>query len=525
VPISDPEQTQAQPFLTVLLELSPGDTAGAGWPTVLDSVAGEPAGTWEVLVIGTQEAIADAGLTGAAGGHPGMHTVVVPPELSRASRLNLGLERSTGIATVLVRPGDALATGAVGALRDEWLADVRTDVLYSDERLELPGRPVEVLTKPDFSPERLRGQEYTGRGVAYRTEFLRQLAGFSEGFELAEEYELVLRCFAAANHVGHIRRPLYVTRDGGRFSPASSATVLSAQRAVVADLERAGVAGTVTSNTGSQTHRVDYAVTGSPLVSIVIPTRGGSARIRGRERCLVLEAVREIVTRSSYSNIEIVVVADEATPRKVVADLIDVHPEKVRIVDWEKPFNFSEKMNRGVAHSRGEFVLLLNDDVELITPDWIETMLGLAQQPGVGMVGTLLYFEGGAVQHGGHTYVQGAAGHIGFGWSDDNPGPGNAMLVAREVAGATAACSLMSRETFFEVGGFSSLLPGNYNDVDLCMKVTGAGHRIIWTPHARLFHFESQSREPSVATHELETLHGRWLSRLQVDPYWPHSPY
>ena len=145
----------------------------------------------------------------------------------------------------------------------------------------------------------------------------------------------------------------------------------------------------------------------------------------------------------------------------------------------------------------------------------------MAQQPDVGLVGTLLFFEDGTIQHGGHLYSASWAGHSAFGWEASRDDRLGSMRVDREVSGVTAACAMVRADTFWEVGGFSLDFAGNYNDVDLSLKVAATGRRNIWTPHARLIHFESKTRVPSVLPAELETLRARWGTRLLSDPYWP----
>jgi GT2 family glycosyltransferase len=264
---------------------------------------------------------------------------------------------------------------------------------------------------------------------------------------------------------------------------------------------------------------VRYEIVGDPLVSVVIPTRGGSAHIAGTDRVLVVEAIRGIVERSTYRNLEFVVVADAETPDEVIAALEELCGDRLRLVLWDAPFNFSAKMNRGAVVARGDYLLLLNDDVEIVTDDWIETMLGLAQQDGVGMVGAQLYFEDSTVQHAGQVYTGGVAGHAAFGWAGGRDDSIRSMTTDHEVSGVTAACALISRDLYFEVGGFTLALPGNYNDVDLNMKVRATGRTAVFTPWARLYHFESKTRDPRILESDLSTLQGRWSRRMQAELY------
>jgi GT2 family glycosyltransferase len=235
---------------------------------------------------------------------------------------------------------------------------------------------------------------------------------------------------------------------------------------------------------------------------------------------MVVEAIRSVVDRSTYPDVEIIVVADTSTPSSVLDSLSEIAGERLRIIEWDKPFDFSAKCNLGAVHAHGEYLIFLNDDTEVITPDWIETLGGFLKEPDVGATGALLLFEDGRLQHAGHVHLNGGPGHLMFGWLPTNTRNRNALALDREVAGVTAACLMTRTETFFEVGGFSPQFPNNYNDVDLCLKLRAAGYRVIVSPHARLFHFESVSRDPSIAPSETAMLDRRWHQQLRRDPYY-----
>jgi GT2 family glycosyltransferase len=373
-----------------------------------------------------------------------------------------------------------------GALRElESVAErYPSDLYYSDSVEPAPAGGSAVVRRPVLSPIRLRAQDYLGGFRAFDTNAARTAGGF-RAEEHAAPLDLTLR-IAQQGRVLRIPQILW---------------------------ERAGSAAP------PELVRVKDPVQGEPLVSIVIPTRGAKATIGGRERVLVLDAVREIQERSTYRHLEFIVVADDETPQAVVDGLAALGPQ-VRLVRWAAPFNFSAKLNRGAAFASGEYLLLLNDDVEIITADWVEVMLSLAQQPGVGLVGAALFFEDGSLQHGGHLYQDSSAGHVAFRWAPGRDDALGSLSVEREVSGVTAACALVSATTYAAVGGFSGLLPGNYNDVDFCLKIRATGSSIVWTPHARLYHFESKTRVATVAPSEIEMLRRRWRTKLLVDSYW-----
>jgi O-antigen biosynthesis protein len=385
------------------------------------------------------------------------------------------------------------------------------DITYGDSATER-GIP---LLRPLFSPIRLRSNDYLGPVLVARTDVVRTLGGFRSEARRAQVLDLVLRAHAAGLTIA-LDPQVVATED---LAPGDFAGTSAAQASVVADhLESLGITATF-EEVEPFVRRVRYDVVGDPLVSIVIPTRGGSARIAGSDRVLVVEAIRGIVERSTYRNVEFVVVADAETPVEVVDALERLCGDRLRLVLWDAPFNFSAKMNRGAVAARGEYLLLLNDDVEVVTDDWIETLLGLAQQDGVGIVGAQLYFEDSTIQHAGQIYTGGVAGHAAFGWVGGRDDSIKSMATDHEVSGVTAACALIRRDLYVELGGFTLALPGNYNDVDLNMKVRASGRSAVFSPWARLYHFESKSRDPRILESDLSTLQGRWSRRMQVELY------
>lgn len=378
---------------------------------------------------------------------------------------------------VLLQNGATLEPSALEEITAV-LARFPSQLLYADSR-----EGGELIRRPAFSPLRLREQDYLGPLRVY----LRGALDLDPSL---------------LTEVVHVPRVL---------SSTTTATVAP---------EPADPPSGVPERRADGTRRVRYPVQGEPLVSVIIPTRGGAATIGGTDRILVVEAVRAIVERSSYRAFELLVVADDETPQVVIDELVALGGDQLRLIRWSDSFNFSAKVNRGAAFASGEYLLLLNDDVDPVSPDWIETMLGLAQQPGVGMVGALLLFEDGTVQHGGHLYRDSWAGHIALGWSVNRDDRLGSMRVTREVSGVTAACALLTADLFRRIGGLSSVFAGNYNDVDLSLKVRSTGASVVWTPDARLYHFESKTRDAAVAPSEIAALRQRWGSRLLTDPYW-----
>ncbi|MDH6531768.1 GT2 family glycosyltransferase [Aurantimicrobium minutum] len=284
---------------------------------------------------------------------------------------------------------------------------------------------------------------------------------------------------------------------------------------VRSELQRSHIQATVTEVSNSR-RMVAYDFGQIPYISIIIPTRG-TANDSGR--AFVVDAVDSIIQKSSYANFEVIIVADDDTPQSVINTIDAFNSSSVKWVRWSKPFNFSEKMNLGAACASGEYLLFLNDDTEVVSPHWMEDMLSLIGVDRIGYAGALLFFDDQTIQHAGHVY-KGGAGHIGFGEKMRLKDPNQLTHLDRKVSGVTAACSLVSKSLFERVGGFSVEFPGSYNDVDLSMKLALIGVDIAVAGSARLYHFESKSRDATVKKSEILLLQARWRNKIQHDRHY-----
>jgi GT2 family glycosyltransferase len=227
------------------------------------------------------------------------------------------------------------------------------------------------------------------------------------------------------------------------------------------------------------------------------------------------------VRRSTYPDYEIVCVVDESTDDDARAELVAAGRDRLRIVPYREPFNFARKINLGVLQSRSDFLVILNDDTEVITPDWIESLLMFAREPAVGAVGAKLRFADGRLQHVGVVAVDGNPGHPYYGFPADFDGHMDNARTPTNCIAVTAACMMTRRDSFESVGGLSLEFPLNYNDVDYCLKLYHSGRRMVFDPYAELFHFETSSRATgSVSEAELDAVRARWGRFLRRDPYY-----
>jgi GT2 family glycosyltransferase len=277
-----------------------------------------------------------------------------------------------------------------------------------------------------------------------------------------------------------------------------------------------GVAATVDHEETPGHFRVHRALpTPQPRVSVVVPTAGTARPVWGVTRPLVLGAVCSLLDVTEYPDLEVVVVVDPAAPPCVVTELERLD---VTLVTAPGPFNYSRWCNHGVAASSGECVLLLNDDVLVEQPDWLNVMVGFFAEPDVGVVGARLLYADGTLQHGGILLNEQPL-HIFHGFAGDDPGPFGLLQIDREVSAVTGACLATPRALWDELGGLPEEFAVAFNDLDYCLRVRRTGRRVIWTAHATLYHFESQTRRPDAAPHEIDLLYARWHDELHRDPY------
>jgi O-antigen biosynthesis protein len=443
---------------------------------------------------------------------------------------NTALAMASGEFVALFDHDDRLHPDALALVDEALRANPEADYAYTDEdKINAAGRHAGPFLKPDWSPERMRTQMYTCHLSVLRRSLVEEVGGFDPGFEGAQDWDLVLKVTERARAVVHVPRVLYHWRgiegstadtgEGGGETAKPWAFEAGA-RAIQAHCERTDVQATVARDPDDPgVYHLNPALREEPLVSIVIPTNGQRREIRYQEVTLVGHCVRSIVNTSTYSNYEIVVVVDEGTPAAAIAELKEAAGERLRIVPFDRPFNFAEKINTGAVHSRGEHLLLLNDDIEVGTANWIERMVMYSRIPEVGAVGGLLLLEDGRIQHAGVGFEGGLPGHPYYGYPRGVPGYANAVRIARDLLAVTGACLMTRRDVFDEVGGLSATYPVNYNDVDYCLKQVERGRRVVYDPDLVMTHFESSSRSSDVSEEEKSQLLRRWAGLTVANPY------
>ena len=438
---------------------------------------------------------------------------------------NSALELATGDYLALLDHDDELAIDALFENAKLINQHPDADFIYSDEdKLSADGDRHDPFFKPDWSPDYFHSCMYTCHLGVYRTSLVWAIGGFRAGYDGSQDYDLVLRLVEHTQQIYHIPKILYhwrvIPASVTSSSDAKPWAYEAARRALEDMLIRSDYPGRVESGPREGFYRIRREIQGNPLVSIVIPS-AGKALEPGASRCLLEDCIQSIRDRSSYRNLEMIVVDGYDVSDKVVEAIAS---DDLRLVRCADPFNFAQRINLGVAQAQGEFILLLNDDVEVLTPDWIESMLEFAQQPDIGAVGAKLLYPNGTLQHIGVMVLGGNPGHAFHQVAGDHPGYFLSNLVNRNYLAVTAACLMMRRSLYEELGGMDEAFPLNYNDVDLCLKAHQAGYRQVATPYAQLLHYESASRQPGLQPQEWQTLNNKWQAYFEQlkhnDPYY-----
>jgi GT2 family glycosyltransferase len=439
---------------------------------------------------------------------------------------NDALAMARGEFVVLLDHDDMLHRAALTRVDEAIRAEPEADYVYTDEdKIDRAGKRSAPFFKPDWSPERMRTQMYTCHLSVLRRSLVEEVGGFDPEFEGSQDWDLVLRVTERARKVLHVPEVLYhwrtlETSAAGGGEEAKPWAFEAGTRAIQAHCERIGLPAEAERDEGVPgVYHLRPRLRQEPAVSIVIPTAGQSREVRYQGVVLVEHCVRSIVETSTYGSYEIVVVVDTSTSAAVLDELEAIAGDRLHIVHFDEPFNFSAKINRGATRSSGEHLLLLNDDTEVATPDWIERLTMYSEIPEVGAVGARLLWEDGRLQHAGVLFENGGyPGHIYHGFSGEFRGYSNNVLVAQNYLAVTGACLMTSRDAFEEVGGFTTTLPNNYNDMDYCLKLRASGRRTVYDPDTVLHHFESSTRSSEVDDWEKDHLVEKWLPLTATDP-------
>lgn len=413
-------------------------------------------------------------------------------------------------------PNWMLTTGDYINLHPEWAAIYTDDDLLDDQG----GRHTPRL-KPDFNLDYLRSMDYVGNSCWFRSEHLREIGAFG-AFPGAMHYDVLLRLFDVCSYgvIGHIAEPLVHYPQNIDIHPLAEAAI---HAALQAHFQRTGTRADIEQGYAPGTRHIVYHHNSQPLVTMIIPNRDSYGFLK--------PCVNSLFEKTDYPTFEVIVVDNQSADPDVLAyyrEVSERYAGRFRVIAYDHPFNFSAQCNLGVAQAAGEYILLLNNDTEIVQPTWLTRMMQFGQRPDVGIVGArLVYPEKGGIQHAGVILgLDRLAAHPCQGFTLESPGYMNRLHVDQNYSAVTAACMLIRRAVYQEVGGMDAEnLQALYNDIDFCLKTSAAGYRIVWTPHATVVHLEHRSlNKESQQQYEARDskagnyMHSRWQKELANDP-------
>jgi O-antigen biosynthesis protein len=441
---------------------------------------------------------------------------------------NSALELAKGDYVIFMDQEDLIREDALFLMASLINRNQDADLIYSDEdKIDELNIHSEPHFKPDWSPDSLLSRNYMGHLCTYKLENVMKLNGLRVGFEGSQDYDLALRyteCFTKIHHIAevlyHGRITSESTVDSKYVKPYA---YRSAQNSLIEAFARRGWTASIDFLEGFRGYSVRLKLEDDTrLVSIIIPSKNQASFL---DRCL-----SSIDQKSTYRNFEIILIdnnSDEKEFFRIVNKWQEKKSVKIRYIKDDAEFNFSRLINTGRKNAGGDYLLFLNNDTEVISPDWIEGFLEHAQRPEIGVVGCKLLYPDNTIQHAGMVVGQGGgAGHVLVGEDRYGPGYFNYVNLLNNYSALTAACFLVRTKVFDEVGGFDEYFSTEYNDVDFCLKVKEAGYNNIYVPNIELYHYESITRGHPHRTQESYRLHVKEFSRFSKKwkKYIEHDP-
>ena len=455
--------------------------------------------------------------------------------LGIAQNTNSGIEASTGEFIAFLDHDDFLEPDALFCYVDALNKDKTIDVFYSDEDKtdEYAAHYFYPHFKSDFNIDLLHANNYMCHFLAVRKSLVDTVGGLNEKFEGAQDYDFVLRLTENTKKIYHCPRILYHWRCSNQSTAASQGNKMYAihagKAALNAHYKRIGWNARAQEGAVDGWYQTKFTLKEEPLVSILIPNKDHTDDL---DVCL-----NSFFERADYQNYEFIIIENNSVLPETFAyyEKIEKEHDNVKVVYWEAGFNYSAINNFGFKFAKGDYIMLLNNDVELITPDIFQSMLGFCMRPEVGIVGAKLLYNDHTVQHAGVLVgAGGLADHVFKGIHEDDPGYMGRAISSQDVSAVTAACLLVKRSVYEEVGGLEEEFQVAFNDVDFCLKVRKAGYLIVYDADVKLFHYESKSRGMEDTTdrfirfgNEMMLLNSKWdILSTFVDPYYnPNLSY
>ncbi len=440
---------------------------------------------------------------------------------------NRAFEMANGQYVALLDHDDILAPDALFEVACA-IEKSHPDIIYSDED-KVTGNEKEHTQphfKPDFNIDLLRANNYICHLLVIKKALIDKVGGFREGFDGAQDHDFIFRCSDNANCIVHIPRILYHWRTHQASTADNPASKLYAYeagiRAVKENLERNGEEAEVTQSKDYGFYKVIYKVKERSLVSIIIPNKDN--------RDILKKCIDSILKKSTYDNYEIIVAENNSTEPETFEYYKEIEKDsRIRVLKWEKGFNFSAINNFAAGYAKGEYIIFLNNDIEVKTPSWIEGMLGNAQRKDVGIVGCRLIYPDNTIQHAGVVIgIGGIAANIFTDLPAARSGYMHRASTQVDYSAVTAACMMISKNLFEKIGGFEEKLTVAFNDIDLCLRVREENYLVVYDAYVEMIHYESKTRgsedtEEKVRRFqsEIEYMRTRWIDILKNgDPYY-----
>jgi glycosyltransferase involved in cell wall biosynthesis len=500
----------------------------------IESVLGQTYDRFELCIADDASTNAEVRqvLTDYAEADPRIKVVYRETQGGIARATNAALDIASGSWVALLDHDDVLAPQALLRLAETVNANPGTQLVYSDEdKISATGRRYNPYFKPEFSLELFRSQNYLNHLTMHRTETVRDAGGWRPGFDGSQDYDLNLRIIERIDHaaIRHIPEVLYHWRA---VAGSTALAVGEKDRAYTAGfralndhVSRLGLAALVEEAPGVPFYRLRFAPPRpAPLVSLIVPTRDRADLLR--------MSVGSILAKTTYEPFEVIIVDNGSVEEETKDLLSELRREpRVHVLAYPHPFNYPALNNFAAEAAEGELVGLVNNDIEVISPDWLTEMVSWAAQPEVGCVGAKLYYPDRSIQHGGVILgIGGVAGHGHKAFPGNEAGYFGRLKVVQNISAVTGACLVVRKQLYFEVGGLDEALSIAFNDVDFCLKVRDAGYRNVWTPYAELCHHESASRgyeqtreQRQRFAKEVTYMKQKWGDALTSDPFYsPH---
>ena len=451
--------------------------------------------------------------------------------LGISGNTNACLEMASGEYIGLFDHDDLLHPAALHEVMHA-ICEQDADFIYTDEATFESPDAKKIITahfKPDFAIDNLRANNYICHFSVFSKKILDYIEGFRSEYDGSQDHDFILRATEQATKIVHIPKILYYWRSHPNSVAADinskTYAIEAGKRAVADHISRCGMSASVESSRAFPTiYRIKYDLFKNPLVSIIIPNKNHAQDLK---RC-----IESIIAMSTYQKYEIIIVDNQSTDLDLQKYYQQIkNRANIDVISWDKPFNFASINNFGVQHATGEYLVLLNNDTEVIAPDWIQEMLMYAQRNDVGAVGAKLYYDDGTIQHAGVILGLGrhrTAGHVFSRATKDNLGYMGRLCYAQDYSAVTAACMMVRKDVWEQVNGMDEGFAVAFNDVDLCMRIRKAGYLIVWTPYAELYHYESKSRGLEDTPQKMKRFDGevlrfqnRWKKELAAgDPYY-----